>query len=293
MSDIKKPIKQQEPMLLAVAPNGATKQYADHANLPITPDELAATAVSCVAAGAGMMHIHVRDQQKEYQHCLDAKKYSEVFAAIRERVGRQLFLQATTEAVGKYTADEQMAMVRELAEQQINQPPFGVSLAVRELMNENITDAVIADFFRFMQAHYILPQLILYDVADRKRLQILLQSGVLPGCAYPCLFVLGRYHKKQVSHPTELLPFFTDLYGISRWMGCAFGAREADVAQAAALLGGDMRLGYENNTLLRSGQVSADNAALITQTAETLASLQRRLATPDEVLAMMTPDGYN
>lgn len=285
------------PMLLAVAPNGARKQYSDHPNVPITAEELAATAKTCLAAGAGMMHVHVRD--KNHQHCLDAQLYQLAFAAIRQTVGETFFLQATTEAVGQYHPDEQMAMVKALAASQVtnqatnqvvNHKVFGVSLAVRELMSETIPDAKIADFFHFMREQSILPQLILYDVADRNRFQSLLRSGVLPGRAYPCLFVLGRYNEGLTSHPGELLPFFSDLSGISYWMGCAFGRYENRVAQAAALLGGQMRIGYENNTLLADGQAATDNAALIQQTAANLIGLGRRLATPHETLAMMTPD---
>lgn len=280
----------QSPMLLAVAPNGARKQYKDHPALPITPDELADTAASCLDAGAGMMHLHVRDENNGYQHCIDSKKYSQAFAAIRERIGDKLFLQATTEAVGIYSADEQMAMVHELADLQTGNPAFGVSLAVRELMADNVADKVIHDFFVFLKDKNILPQLIIYDVADRNRFQHLLREGVLPGTAYPCLFVLGRYSDNQQSDPAELLPFFSDLYGVKNFMGCAFGAREASVAQACALLGGHMRIGYENNTLMADGSVSADNAALIAQSAVALPALHRRVAKSEEIMALVTPN---
>lgn len=286
----------QSPMLLAVAPNGARKQYKDHPALPITPAELADTAASCLAAGASMMHLHVRDENNEnngYQHCIDAKKYSQAFAAIRERIGDKLFLQATTEAVGIYSADEQMAMVHELADLQTGNPVFGVSLAVRELMADNVADKVINDFFIFLKDKNILPQLIIYDVADRNRFQHLLREGVLPGTAYPCLFVLGRYSEKQQSDPAELLPFFSDLYGVKNFMGCAFGAREYDVAMTATLLGGHMRIGYENNEYLANGRCSENNAELIQQAADGLATWQRYAASVAEAIIMMTPNWHH
>lgn len=282
-------MNENSPMLLAVAPNGARKQYADHPALPITPDELAETAESCLAAGAAMMHVHVRDEKNGYQHCIDAKKYTAAFSAIDERVGQGLFLQATTEAVGIYSAEEQMAMVRELATLQAGRPTFGVSLAVRELMANHVADHVINEFFTFLQQENILPQLIIYDVADRQRFQDLLQRGVLPCSAYACLFVLGRYHANGQSDPAELLPFFSDLTGVSNFMGCAFGAREARVAQACALLGGHMRIGYENNTLMADGRVSANNAELIAQTARGLAECGRQIATAADAVRLMTP----
>ncbi|MPV86706.1 BKACE family enzyme [Ostreibacterium oceani] len=277
------------PMVLAVAPNGARKQYDDHAALPLTADELADTAVNCLAAGASMMHLHVRDAN--LAHSIDATRYNAAFDAIRQRVGEeQLFLQATTEAVGLFDTAAQMAAVRELAAKQAGQATFGVSIAVREMMPVIISDSVIADFFAFLKDRTILPQLILYDTSDCQRLQDLLHRHVLPGRAYPCLFVLGRYADNQQSDPSELLPFFANMTGISSWMGCAFGRKESAVAAASALLGGQMRIGFENNLHLADGRLAADNGELIAQTASQLARYHRRIATYEETKALMTPD---
>jgi len=57
------------PMILAVAPNGARKTQADHPAVPISPAELAATAAAAQAAGASMIHLHVRDGAQK--HILD------------------------------------------------------------------------------------------------------------------------------------------------------------------------------------------------------------------------------
>lgn len=278
-------------MLLAVAPNGARKQYVDHTALPITPSELAATAESCLAAGAGMMHVHVRDNN--LQHTIDADLYTEAFAAIRAIVGDDVFLQATTEAVGKFNPDEQMAMVKALAAKQTvaaNGRVFGVSLAVRELLSDLVSYDTINAFFELLRRNNILPQLIMYDEADRNRFQSLLESGVLPGRSYPCLFVLGRYNAGLTSEPAELLPFMSDLTGVSSWMACAFGANEYNVAKTAALLGGHMRIGFENNTWLADGSIATNNAVLIAQTATQLEDLGRQTATTEEIIALMTPD---
>ena len=55
---------------LMVAPNGARKIKKDHPAVPLTISETVATAKSCYEAGAGAIHLHVRD--KEGQHVLDA-----------------------------------------------------------------------------------------------------------------------------------------------------------------------------------------------------------------------------
>ena len=72
------------PLVLAVAPNGARKTQADHPAIPISPAELAATAAAAQAAGAAMIHLHVRDADQK--HSLDVGAYREATAAVREKV---------------------------------------------------------------------------------------------------------------------------------------------------------------------------------------------------------------
>jgi 3-keto-5-aminohexanoate cleavage enzyme len=57
------------PLVVIVAPTGARRSKADHAGLPITPDEIAAEAARCCAAGATVLHLHVRDE--DGAHTLD------------------------------------------------------------------------------------------------------------------------------------------------------------------------------------------------------------------------------
>ena len=73
------------PVVIAVAPNGARKRRDDHPRLPLSPGELAQCAADCLAAGASMMHLHVRDA--EGRHSLEPADYRAAIAAIRERTG--------------------------------------------------------------------------------------------------------------------------------------------------------------------------------------------------------------
>ena len=123
----------RSPLIIAVAPNGARKTKADHPALPITPEELAETAARCLDAGASMIHLHVRDDDQK--HSLDVSAYRAAIAAIRARVGGELIIQVTTEAVGIYTPAQQMAMVQELE-------PEAVSLAVRELCPDDAHEEI-------------------------------------------------------------------------------------------------------------------------------------------------------
>ena len=150
------------PLIVTVAPNGARKLKSDHPNLPITPDELALCATDCLEAGAAMIHLHVRDA--DGRHSLDVEAYRQAIRAVKNAVGEDLIIQVTTEAVGIYNADQQMAMVRELR-------PEAVSLAIREICPGPAHEEAAAAFFTHLGDAAIFPQYILYSEEDIRYFQ--------------------------------------------------------------------------------------------------------------------------
>ena len=272
---------------IAVAPNGARKTRADHPALPVTPAELAACARDCLDAGAAMLHLHVR--RADGRHSLAADDYRPAIEAVRRSVGDALVLQLTSEAVGIYAPPEQIAMVRELR-------PEAVSVALRELVPDADHETDAADFFGWMARERIVPQYILYSDADVLRYLDLRRRGLIPPAGHGVLFVLGRYSAGQRSAPSDLLPFLTAWHGGGEltagvpWSMCAFGAREAGCALTAALLGGHVRVGFENNMLLPDGSTAADNAALVRGIAERLQSLGLTPMTAAALRTLYHPD---
>src|SRR5690606_4063657 len=98
------------PAPIAVAPNGGRRTKADHPALPVGPDEIARTAAECADAGAAMIHVHVRDAAG--RHVLDADAYRTAIAAIQAETGDRLLIQITSESLGIYDPEAQMAVVR-------------------------------------------------------------------------------------------------------------------------------------------------------------------------------------
>lgn len=259
---------------LAIAPNGGRHTKASHAGLPISALELADCAEACLAAGASMIHVHVRDDQG--QHCLDVARYRAAQAAIHARVGERLIIQVTTEALGRYTPQDQIALVHTLR-------PQACSLALREIAPDAAHETAFAALLQWMRRERVFPQIILYDASDVARLQDMRKRGLLPAEDIPVLFVLGRYTAGQTSSPPDLLAFLEAARDLpfAHWSVCAFGQDEAACAVTAALLGGHVRLGFENNFLMPDGSVAADNAALIAPVAEALRHLGRSLDTAE------------
>lgn len=264
--------------MLAVAPNGARKTQSDHPRLPISPSEIARTAADCQAAGACMLHLHVRDGKQA--HSLAATRYRDAIAAIRREAGEDLIIQITTEAVGIYKRKQQMAVVEAVR-------PEAVSLAVRELCPAGGDERRSAEFFAWLRRERIAPQYILYDGDDIRHFGDLLARGVVPDENVSVLLVLGRYTENQQSDSAEIAPLLARLPAVKHWSLCAFGASEAECMHEAIRLGGHCRVGFENNLLLADGSVATDNAALVSGVAADAATLGRPVATASEARRLL------
>jgi uncharacterized protein (DUF849 family) len=272
-----KRVDEQHRVAVAVAPNGGRRSKADHAALPLTTTELAATASACADAGAAMIHVHVRDGQG--RHVLDADAYQEVTSAIRAAVGNRLVVQITSESLGLYSPEAQMAVIREAR-------PQAVSMALRELVPDSGTEAAFSGFMQWLHAERAAPQIILYSPEEAVRLADLRRRGLLGAEDVPVLFVLGRYAPGQTSVAADLLPFLAPPVPKYRhWSACAFGRHELACVVAAALLGGHVRVGFENNLLLPDGTLAGSNADLVAQVVKTLHACGARTADAADLAA--------
>lgn len=266
-------------VMVMAAPNGARRSRRDHPDLPVTEEEVAATAGACVSAGAAAVHLHVRDA--DGGHTLDAARYHKALRLARDAVGPEAVLQITTEAVGMFTPDEQMDSVRSVR-------PEAVSLAIKELIPDEGAEKVGHEFLAWIKAEGIAPQFILYEPDDLTRLLALRDSGVVPFARPFALFVLGRYTSDQQSAPEDLEPFL-DVLGRHDlpWAVCAFGRRESECALAAAERGGHVRVGFENNLHLPDGRRAGSNEDLVAATVARLEASGHAIMAPAEARAFL------
>jgi len=266
-----------KPFIVMCAPNGARKSKADHPALPISAEDLAGCAESILSAGASIMHVHVRDD--EGRHSLDVDRYRAATRAIRDRVGRQLVIQVTTEACGIYVSEQQMDMVRELK-------PEAVSLGLQELCPHDATENAAGDFFSWLNAEGSMAQYILYSPEDVARFVTLRRNGVIPGMRPFVLYVLGRYSDDLTGDPRDLENFAALADDDMEWAVCCFGKTEQAAASLASAMNGHARVGFENNLLAPDGGTATDNATLVRSAAACNGS--RPLATAGDVRNMFT-----
>lgn len=237
---------------IIAAPNGARKQKSDHSRLPISIDEIVEEVAACRDAGAVMVHVHARDNQG--RHSLEVERNLELLDALNSSLGDSVLVQLTTEAVGQYTPKQQMQLIKE------TRPP-AASFALREFLPTSFNHTVIIDFFHWVSEQGILSQYILYSKQDVERYLYLCRENLLPQKGRHALFVLGSYQATQPSFPRDLLPFLNnELILNERWGVCAFGKKEFDCLTTAMMLGGDIRVGFENNHFNRDGTLAISNA---------------------------------
>ena len=264
-----RPASPWPPLIIGVAPTGARLTRSDHPAVPLSPGEIAAAAAACRDAGAALLHLHVRDA--DGAHLLDADAYREATHAVRRAVGDDMIIQVSTDAVGRYSPEQQMAMVRELR-------PEAVSLAVREIVPDPAHERPAAAFLEWLRRERIMVQYIVYSPQGVTRFRDLRRRGVIPGERHFLLFVLGRYAMGQTSTPVDLLPFLMVADPNDAWAVCAFGPWENACALTAAALGGHSRVGFENNVYMSDGSLAPDNAALVAQFRAGAALLGRPVA---------------
>lgn len=266
-----------EVAVISVAPTGARRGRQDHSAIPLTAEEIAAEALRCAEAGASLLHLHVRDRNGV--HTLDVGIYQEVMRSVRRAVGDRLVLQVTTEAVGRYLPDEQMAMVRELK-------PEAISLVLREILPNESVDSKVVDFFAWLDQECIGVQYILFSSQELERFIQLHKRGIIHGERRNVLFVLGQYGVNRPSEPSELIPFFQALPKDWVWTVCAFGRTEARCASLALALGGHVRVGFENNLHLPNGTLAPSNDALVSHVRNVNELIGRPLASVAETRAL-------
>jgi 3-keto-5-aminohexanoate cleavage enzyme len=276
-----------DPIIISVAPNGARKKKSDHPAIPLTPNELGKTAAECVAAGTSLIHLHIRDASEG--HTLDVGIYREATAEIRKQAGKDIIIQATSEAVGIYNPDQQMAAIEELL-------PEACSLAIREIIPTPDYEEKAARFIRTITENGVSPQYILYSPEEVRHFCSLKKKGVIPAGHSFVLFVLGKKtgNPERASDawavPDALDPFLetfeNDLKLAETSFGvCAFGGNENAVMKKVVACGGHPRIGFENNHLMADGTVAANNAALISQFVASVNS--RPIATPQQARKLL------
>jgi uncharacterized protein (DUF849 family) len=256
--------------------------------IPYTPAEYAAEARRCYEAGAAVIHVHARED--DGSPSFRAARYAEIKEAIAAAC--PLLINFSTGAVG-IPMEERVAHISE------HRPHIGAlnmgSLTYAKYSERRkafVFDHVFSNPYRDivfllerMNAAGVKPELECFDSGHVSGCEALLDMGLLrPPLDFS--FILGvtggmKATARHLAFQAENAPPGSSwkVIGISKeqWLLCA----------AALALGGDLRVGLEDNFYLPSGEMARSNGELVEQAARMARSVGREPATPAEAAALL------
>jgi 3-keto-5-aminohexanoate cleavage enzyme len=260
--------------LITVAPTGAESDKAAVPALPVTLDELIATAVDCRAAGAAVIHVHIRDEQA--RPTLDQGRLKETVRALREST--DLIVQLSTGGAVTDSFTDRLAV--------LDAAPDACSLTCGTV---NFGDEVFANPWPFIRELYartqsagVVPEFELFDLGHVATLHRLLDElGPPHGGHVHCDLVMGVPGGMPGTVPA-LAAAVAALPAGATWSATGIGRTTLPVLFGALGAGGHLRVGMEDTTSFARGRPVTGNAELVERAATLAALAQRPPMLPDE-----------
>ena len=261
-----------EKLIITVAATGNVPTKEMNPHLPVTPEEIAATAVRCREAGASLIHVHARDAAG--RPTLDAQIFAHIHHLIRQRT--DLIVQISTGGRAGMDPEARAAAVRLVR-------PEMASLTTGSM---NFPDRVYANSFDVIEhlANAMVeagakPEMEIFEPGMITNALMLVERGL----AAPPLhfdFVLGSRGSLPAS-PKNLMFLSESIQPGSTWTVAGIGRWQLPMAVLAIIMGGHVRVGLEDNLYYRKGEL-ATNEQLVARVARIAAEVGRPIATPDE-----------
>jgi uncharacterized protein (DUF849 family) len=279
----------------AVTGVGDTTGRSHH--VPVTPEQIAASAIEAAEAGAAVVHLHVRDPETG-GGSRDPILYREVVERIRAAdvdvvlnlsagMGGDLVLggdetplpfdQAGTDLAG---ATERLAHVGELRPEICTLDCGSMNFAAGGdyvLLN---TPAVLRAMARRVQELGVRPELEVFDSGHLWLVKDLIGEGLVDDPVLIQLCTGIPYGAPD--DPATLLALINQLPAGAIFSTFSIGRMQLPFVALAALVGGNVRVGLEDNLYLSRGRL-ATNGELVARAAQILEAMNVRVLRPEEV----------
>lgn len=272
------------PCILTAAIVGAETTREQTPHLPITADELGEEAARCAALGATVIHLHARDDAGNASQ--DTERFRAAIRAIRSRC--DVIIQTSTGGAVGMAIDERCGPLKltgkdapDMATLNVGTINFGDDIFVNKRQDT-------MEVARRIAAAGLVPEIEIYDLGHLDITRELVDKGLLAAPLH-VQFVLGVRGALAASpRNLELLVerLGADFPG-SSWGVAGIGRHQLPMAQLAAQLGGNVRVGLEDNIYLDKGVLAAGSAPLVERAAKSCTEAGRRIATIAEARAIL------
>jgi uncharacterized protein (DUF849 family) len=299
-------------VIISCAVTGAIHIPSQTPYLPITPQQIADSAVVAAEAGAAILHLHARNPQ-DGSPTPDPEVFAQFLPVIRDRTTAVINL--TTGGGQTMTVDQRLEgplrFRPEMCSLNMGSMNFGlypIANRVKEFRYEweagylersrdFIFRNTFADIERILrdlgETHGTRFEFECYDIGHLYNLAHIVDRGLVePPFFIQSIFgILGGVGP----HPEDLLHMkrtadrlFGDDY---HWSILGAGRHQMNLATMGAIMGGNVRVGLEDSVYLGKGQLAETNADQVSRIRRILEELSLEIATPDEARVMLRLKG--
>ncbi len=287
-----------ENVIITCALTGAGDTVRKSPHVPVTPEQIARNAVEAAAAGAAVVHIHVRDPETG-DPSRDPKLYREVVERVKE-TGTDVVINLTAGMGGDLVIDpadplthlpgtdlvgglERLPHVEDLLPDICTLDCGSLNFGDGSNLYVSTPDMLRAGA-RLIQELGVRPELEIFDTGQLWFAKQLLAEGLLDD---PTVFQLCMgIPWGAPADPGVLQSMVGMLPDGARWASFALGRMQMPWVAQSILLGGHVRVGLEDNLYLGRGN-KATNAQLVERAVTLTESMGARVATPDEARATL------
>ena len=269
----------------------------NHPNFPITPAHIAQEGLDAAEAGASILHIHVRDPQSGAQST-ELEHYQEVVRLIRAK-NNEVILNVTTgpgctwmqseedpsvcgPGTIMFTAERRLEHILDLKPDMCTLDICTMNLWGGAAIN---LDPMITRMGHMIQDAGVLPEIECFEAGDFVFADDLMAKGAIPKNV-PFSFVLGT--KYGLPATTEAMVYSKNqIPRGAHWTGFGVSRHSFPMAAQAILLGGNVRVGFEDTIYLRRGRKAENNSELVRWGVDIIDRLGQDLATAAETREML------
>jgi len=287
----------QRKVMISCAVTGSADTPGRNPAVPVTPQQIAQSAIDAAKAGAAIVHVHVRDLQTT-RPSMELALYREVVERIRDS-GTDVLINLTTGPGARFVPGKEdpekpgpgttLRLPAERVRHVLELKPDICSLDMGSLnMGPHVfinTPSHLEAMAVAIREAGVLPELEVFETGHLLLAKRMIETGHIkpPGMFQICLGIAWGQpaSPEAMSYMRNLLP------ASSPWFAFGISLHQFPMAAQAVLLGGHPRVGLEDNLYLEKGKLAPSNAALVEKAGKIIELLGDNIATPSDARQML------
>jgi uncharacterized protein (DUF849 family) len=293
----------QRKVMISCAVTGSADTPAKNPAVPVTPQQIAASALDAAKAGAAIVHIHVRDPQTT-RPSMDIAHYREVVERLRNS-GSDVLVNLTTGPGARFVPGAEDPLkpgpgttLRPPQERVRHIVELKPDICSLDMGSMNMGSTVFVNTPASLEAMAVairdadvMPELEVFEAGHLLLAKRMIETGHIrrPSLFQICLGIAWAQPAtpEAMSYMRSLLP------PDCTWFAFGISLYQFPMVAQAILLGGHPRVGLEDNLYLEKGKLAPSNAALVEKAAKIVEVLGDQVATPAEARQILGLNGRN